>query len=80
MPIFESIEERRLAIFVCSGSEGQLNLVDFKIFYSLFSTCRLHNVNPEKWLMHFFENANGTPKDKLHLLLPQNYAVVPNQQ
>ena len=47
---------------------------DAAMLYSLFATCRLHNINPEKWLTHFFENINSTPKDKLHLLLPQNYA------
>ncbi|MCO5293190.1 MAG: transposase domain-containing protein [Chitinophagaceae bacterium] len=46
------------------------------MLYSLFATCRLHGVNPEKWLTHLFEKINVTAKNDLHLLLPQNYTAV----
>jgi hypothetical protein len=45
------------------------------MLYSLFATCRLHHINPEQWLTHLFENINTTPKEQLHLLLPQNYSA-----
>ena len=48
---------------------------DAAMLYSLFATCRLHNINPEKWLTFFFDNINSTPKDCLHQLLPQNYTT-----
>ena len=50
------------------------------MLYSLFSTCRLHNINPELWLTHLFENINSTPKENLQLLLPQNYNPQTKQQ
>jgi len=29
------------------------------LLYSLFATCKLHNVNPIQWLTYVFENING---------------------
>ena len=60
---------RKNYLFAGSHERAQ----DAAMLYSLFATCRLHGVNPEKWLTHLFENINSTSKDKLHLLLPQNY-------
>ncbi|HET7117545.1 MAG TPA: IS66 family transposase [Hanamia sp.] len=60
--------------YLFAGSHDRAQ--DAAMLYSLFATCRLHNINPEKWLTHLFENINSTPKDKLHLLLPQNYTTV----
>lgn len=53
---------------------------DAAMLYSLFATCRLHNINPEHWLTHLFENINNTPKENIHLLLPQNYKADFTQQ
>lgn len=63
---------RKNYLFAGSHERAQ----DAAMLYSLFATCRLHNVNPEKWLTHLFEKINVTPKNDLHLLLPQNYAAV----
>ncbi|MBK7098337.1 MAG: transposase domain-containing protein [Sphingobacteriales bacterium] len=42
----------------------------------MFATCRLHDVNPEKWLTHLLERIRVAAKDQLHLLLTQNYTTV----
>ena len=60
---------RKNYLFAGSHERAQ----DAVMLYSLFATCRLHNVNPEQWLTYLFENINSTPKDSLHVLLPQNY-------
>lgn len=48
---------------------------DAAMLYSMFATCKLHGVNPEHWLTNLFEKINATPKEQLHLLLPQNYTA-----
>ncbi|WP_460760322.1 transposase domain-containing protein, partial [Niabella terrae] len=60
---------RKNYLFAGSHERAQ----DAAMIYSLFATCRLHNVNPEKWLTHLFENINQTKMTELHKLLPQNY-------
>ena len=67
---------RKNYLFAGSHERAQ----DAAMLYSLFATCRLHNVNPEHWLTHLFEKINSTQKDQLHLLLPQNYATVTSLQ
>lgn len=67
---------RKNYLFAGSHERAQ----DAAMLYSLFATCRLHNVNPEKWLTSLFENIKNTPKEQLHLLLPQNYAARSNEQ
>lgn len=67
---------RKNYLFAGSHERAQ----DAAMLYSLFATCRLHNVNPEQWLTHLFENINNTPTEQLHLLLPQNYAAAITQQ
>ena len=44
------------------------------MLYSLFATCKLHNVNPIQWLTYVFENINDHKINAIHQLLPQNYA------
>lgn len=66
---------RKNYLFAGSHERAQ----DAAMLYSLFATCRLHQVNPEKWFTHLFENVNLTTKHKLHLLLPQNYTDVTSQ-
>lgn len=60
---------RKNYLFAGSHERAQ----DAAMLYSLFATCRLHNVNPEQWLTYLFNNISNTTQDKLHLLLPQNY-------
>lgn len=67
---------RKNYLFAGSHERAQ----DAAMLYSLFATCRLHNINPEHWLNHLFENINSTPKENLHLLLPQNYTADFTQQ
>lgn len=67
---------RKNYLFAGSHERAQ----DAAMLYSLFATCRLHGINPEKWLTHLFENINSTSKDRLHLLLPQNYDALTSQQ
>jgi len=67
---------RKNYLFAGSHERAQ----DAAMLYSLFATCRLHNVNPEKWLTHLLENINSTPNENLHLLLPQNYTPQITQQ
>ena len=62
---------RKNYLFAGSHERAQ----DAAMLYSLFATCRLHNINPEQWLTHLFENINNTPKENSHLLLPQNYTA-----
>ena len=46
------------------------------MLYSLFATCKLHNVNPIQWLTYVFENINDHKINAIEELLPQNYAAL----
>ncbi len=46
------------------------------MLYSLFATCKLHNVNPIQWLTYVFENINDHKINTIDQLLPQNYAAL----
>lgn len=46
------------------------------MLYSLFATCKLHNVNPIEWLTYVFENINEHKINEIEKLLPQNYAAL----
>jgi transposase len=48
------------------------------MLYSLFATCKLHNVNPIQWLTYVFENINDHKINAIEQLLPQNYAALTN--
>ena len=67
---------RKNYLFAGSHERAQ----DAAMLYSLFATCRLHNINPEHWLTHLLEKINSTKKENLHLLLPQNYVANFKQQ
>ncbi len=45
------------------------------MLYSLFATCKLHNINPVDWLTYVFENINDHKINAIEELLPQNYAA-----
>lgn len=44
------------------------------MLYSLFATCKLHNVNPIEWLTYVFENINNHKINAIEQLLPQHYS------
>lgn len=67
---------RRNYLFAGSHERAQ----DAAMLYSLFATCRLHDVHPEKWLTNLLENIRCTKKEQLHLLLPQNYKKSSSEQ
>lgn len=48
------------------------------MLYSLFTTCKLHLVNPVEWLTYVFENINDHKIKNIEALLPQNYAALVN--
>ena len=50
------------------------------MLYSLFATCKLHNVNPIEWLTYVFENINDHKINEIEDLLPQNYAARLNKK
>jgi hypothetical protein len=50
------------------------------MLYSLFATCKLHNVNPIEWLTYVFENINDHKINATEQLLPQNYAALMNKK
>jgi transposase len=49
------------------------------MLYSLFATCKLHNVNPIQWLTYVFENINDHKINAIEELLPQNYDALFNK-
>ncbi|MBK7098131.1 MAG: transposase [Sphingobacteriales bacterium] len=67
---------RKNYLFAGSHERAQ----DAAMLYSLFATCRLHNINPEHWLTHVFEKINSAKKQNLYQLLPQNYDANFKQQ
>lgn len=46
------------------------------MLYSLFATCKLHNVNPIEWLTYVFEHINDHKINNIDQLLPQNYTAL----
>lgn len=48
------------------------------MLYSLFATCKLHEVNPVEWLTYVFENINEHKINNIEALLPQNYKALVN--
>lgn len=50
------------------------------MLYSLFATCKLHNINPVEWLTYVFENINDHKINAIKELLPQNYAALMARQ
>lgn len=46
------------------------------ILYSLFATCKLHDVNPIEWLTYIFDHINEHKIKDIENLLPQNYKAL----
>ena len=42
------------------------------MFYSFFGTCKIHNIDPQKWLFIVLNKIPTCEKNKLYKLLPQN--------
>ncbi|HGD8154611.1 TPA: transposase domain-containing protein, partial [Escherichia coli] len=40
------------------------------VLYSLIGTCRLNNVEPEKWLRYVIEHIQDWPENRVRDLLP----------
>lgn len=55
-----------LRLWLGSDSGGE----QVAVLYSLFGTCRLNNVEPEKWLRYVIEYIKGWPADWVRDLLP----------
>ena len=47
------------------------------MLYSLFATCKLHNIEPMKWLTEVLSIIKDHPINKIKELLPQNYYTRP---
>jgi hypothetical protein len=45
------------------------------MFYSLFYSCKEHNINPKDWLQYTLDHIYETKLSDLHQFLPQNYAL-----
>ena len=45
------------------------------VIYSLLGTARLHKVNPYEWLKYVFQVMRSHPVNRIHELLPHNYAI-----
>ena len=45
------------------------------MLYSLFATCRLHNIEPTQWLTEVLAKIKEHPINTIKELLPQNYKV-----
>jgi len=43
------------------------------MLYSLFATCKLHNIDPMQWLTEVLAKIKDHPINKIKELLPQNY-------
>ena len=72
---------RKLADFLCTGGiiQGQKNWLfagsdsggePAAVLYSLIGTCRLNNVEPEKWLRYVIEHIQDWPANRVRDLLP----------
>ncbi|MBC7510592.1 MAG: transposase domain-containing protein [Ferruginibacter sp.] len=46
------------------------------MLYSLFTTCKLYNVNPIQWLTYVFKNIDYHKINAIDQLLPQNYGAL----
>ncbi len=62
----ESPQFRKNWLFAGSDSGGEYAVV----LYSLIGTCRLNNVEPEKWLRYVIEHIQDWPANRVRDLLP----------
>ncbi|CTS85626.1 truncated transposase [Escherichia coli] len=47
------------------------------VLYSQIGTCRLNNVEPEKWLSYVIENIQDWPANRVRALLPWKVDLTP---
>ncbi|MCI5353603.1 IS66 family transposase, partial [Escherichia coli] len=62
---------RKNWLFVGSDSGGE----HAAVLYSLIGTCRLNNVEPEKWLRYVIEHIQDRPANRVRDLLPWKVAL-----
>ena len=60
---------RKNYLFAGSHESAQ----NIAMFYSFFSTCKAHNVNPHTWICDVLNRIPTHKANKLHELLPQNW-------
>ena len=48
--------------------------------YSLLSTCQLHEVHPQEWLMDILRRVETTPDEELHTLLPHHWKATRQEE
>ncbi len=48
--------------------------------YSLLSTCQLHEVHPQEWLMEILKRVETTPDEELHTLLPHHWKATRQEE
>jgi len=64
---------RRNWLFAGSHEAAQRSAM----LYSLFATCKLHDIEPVKWLTEVLTKIKDHPINKIKELLPQNYYTKP---
>jgi transposase len=67
---------RNSHLFAGSHRGGELAA----IIYSFMATCRLHSIDPAKWLRDVLHRMPVQPEDKLIELLPQFWQPLANQK
>ena len=60
---------RRNWLFAGSHDAAQRSAM----LYSLFATCKLHNIEPVQWLTEILSKIKDYKINRIHELLPQNY-------
>ena len=55
--------------FLFAGSHHAAE--NIAMYYSFFGTCKMHDINPQKWLSYVIRNINDTKTSQLKYLLPQ---------
>jgi transposase len=59
--------------YLFAGSHNGAKRTD--MFYTFFANCKLHGVNPEKWLTKVLDVIADYPCNKLHELFPGTLQV-----
>ena len=60
---------RRNWLFAGSHNAAQRSAM----VYSLFATCKLHNIEPVQWLTEILSQIKDYKINRIHEMLPQNY-------
>jgi transposase len=60
--------------YLFAGSHASAQRI--AMMYSLFATCKIHDVNPTEWLTHTLEKIKDTKMSDLEKLMPHNFTGV----